>query len=424
MWRSKLYADVLIQVPNPAAASRSSQKVVKPPPSSFRQTPVIRRATSFSSVKQNVEPTRSGSSLSFNVDLDRDLGFEVDEETGLMTFSAHRFMLCSRSPYFAQVLLNAGEFQPHTASATFQSRAAGSTPTELGGRIMGMPVISLNSPPFTPQAIHFILGYIYSGSLGKFSNKQLDMSTALLVRKGATYLEMEALEKEVEGRLIWEFAHGIAWEERMDDSSSASWGQKIRACRCRKCLKRIPRLLRFATSPDVSSTGLKALTMDYVVRGWSECLGKDTALLPEDVRDEVTDQILNKVTPLTIIDTVRDLLVARKRLESEGKPGEEWFDEMEDILDMIAEKAVQVMTTDLDKVFASKDALKLIAHPMMEFEVLETVMNLLLQGTGRVEYCRQAPVVYQVSHSNSPFAKSLLIAPVALTCNRCLLSLC
>jgi hypothetical protein len=392
MWRSKLYADVLIQVPNPAAASQSSQKVVKPPPSSFRQTPVIRRATSFSSVKQNAEPARSGSSLSFNVDLDRDLGFEVDEETGLMTFSAHRFMLCSRSPYFAQVLLNAGEFQPHTASATLQSRAAGPMPNELGGRLMGMPIISLSSPPFTPQAMHFILGYIYSGSLGKFSNKQLDMSTALLVRKGATYLEMEALEKEVEGRLIWEFAHGIAW-----DSSSASWGQKVRACRCRKCLKRIPRLLRFATSPDVYSTGLKALTMDYVVRGWSECLGKDIAMLQEDVRDDVTDQILNRISPQTIIDTIRGLLIARKRLESEGKSGQDWFDEMEDILDMIAEKTVQVMTSDLDKVFASKDALKLVAHPMMEYEVLETVMNLLIQGTGRVEYCRQAPLVYQVS---------------------------
>lgn len=394
MWRSKLYADVLIQIPNPASSSSRTpnQKGIKPPPSSFRQTPVIRRATSFSSIKQPTEGgARPGSSLSFNLDLDKDLGFEVDEETGGMTFSAHRFMLCSRSPYFAQVLLNAGEFQPHLASAAFNSKTGAGSAGQA--RQAGMPVIALSSPPFTPQAMHFILGYIYSGSLGKFSNKQLDMATALLVRKGAAYLEMEALEKEVEGRLIWEFAHGVAWDDRIDGS-----GATIRKCRCRKCVKRVPRLLRFATSPDVGSKELEAITKEYVVSGWSECLGKDVALLDERARDGVIDDIVARIHFGSVVTGVRGLLIARRRLEQEGKPGEEWYDDIEDVLDIIAERLVEVMTDDLGKVLRSTEMMDLVVKPMVDFEVLEALLNLLVQGVGRVEYCRHAPIVHQVSH--------------------------
>jgi hypothetical protein len=401
MWRSKLYADVLIQIPNPTSSSSSSttaRKGAKPPPSSFRQTPVIRRATSFSSVKQPTEGgVRPGSSLSFNLDLDKDLGFEVDEYTGGMTFSAHRFMLCSRSPYFAQVLLNAGEFQPHLASAAFHSKAG-----SIGqARQAGMPVIALSSPPFTPQAMHFILGYIYSGSLGRFSNKQLDLATALLVRKGAAYLEMEALEKEVEGRLIWEFAHGVAWDDRIDESIVGGRGAKVRSCRCRKCVKRVPRLLRFATSPDVASKQLESLTKEYVVRGWSECLGKDVAMLDERIRDEVVDAIIDRITFQSVVTSVRGLLVARRRLEQDGKPGDEWFDDIEDVLDIIAERIVEVMTGDFGKVLLAKEMVDLVEKPLVDFEVLEALLNLLVQGVGRVEYCRHAPSVYEVRNVTS-----------------------
>jgi hypothetical protein len=264
-----------------------------------------------------------------------------------------------------------------------------------------MPVIALSSPPFTPQAMHFILGYIYSGSLGRFSNKQLDLATALLVRKGAAYLEMEALEKEVEGRLIWEFAHGVAWDDRIDESIVGGRGAKVRSCRCRKCVKRVPRLLRFATSPDVASKQLESLTKEYVVRGWSECLGKDVAMLDERIRDEVVDAIIDRITFQSVVTSVSGLLVARRRLEQDGKPGDEWFDDIEDVLDIIAERIVEVMTSDFGKVLLAKEMVDLVEKPLVDFEVLEALLNLLVQGVGRVEYCRHAPSVYEVRNVTS-----------------------
>lgn len=408
MWRSKLYADVRIKIANPSPPpdAQAAAKAAKVPPSSFRQTPVIRRATSFSSVKDtsanNGSSNRPGSALSLNLDMDQDLGFDLDEETGEITFSAHRFMLCSRSPYFAQVLLNAGQFQPHASSA--HRLSAPSTQS-----LALIPAIALPTPPFTPQATHFVLGYIYSGTLSKFSNKQLDMPTALLVRKCATYLEMDALEKEVEARLVWEFSHGIAWDDRTEGASTGgaggimtrgkmpiNMGCKARACRCRKCVKRIPRLLRFATSPDVNSGPLIHLSKEYVIRGWSECLGKDIALLEDHVRDQVIDEIMEQVAPTNIVSTVQGLLTCRQRLEKEGKATDEWVDEVEDILDMIAERAVQVMANHPRDVLACDEIKHVVGSMMGQVEVLEAVLGLLIEGVGRVNYCKSAPRVYEV----------------------------
>jgi hypothetical protein len=236
------------------------------------------------------------------------------------------------------------------------------------------------------------------------------MTTALLVRKGAAYLEMEALEKEVEGRLIWEFAHGVAWDDRMDASTTAGGrGAKVRACRCRKCVKRVPRLLRFATSPDVASKDLERLTKEYVVRGWSECLGKDVAMLDERIRDEVVDAIIDRITFRSVVTSVRGLLVARRRLEQDGKPGDEWFDDIEDVLDIIAERIVEVMTGDFRKVLLAKEMVDLVEKPLVDFEVLEALLNLLVQGVGRVEYCRHAPSVYEVRNMTSRKSKRDLI---------------
>jgi hypothetical protein len=422
MWRSKLYADVIIQVPNPSPSPRSNGdnlKTNRPPPSSFRQTPIIRRATSFSSAKEaQNNNNRAASSLGFNLELDKDLGFEVDEETGAITFSAHRFMLCSRSPYFAQVLLNAGEFQPHTASVSFSQRMNSSNSASMSTTSLNnmsknhanIPVISLHSPPFTPQAVHFILGYIYSGSLSSFSNKQLDLTTAFLVRKGATYLEMDALEKEVDGRLVWEFGHGVAWDNRVDSADGKAY--KVRECRCRKCVKRVPKLLRFALYPDVNAEDLAALCKEYVVRGWGECLSKDIALLDEEVLDQLVDEIVTRAGVQTVVPYTKALVNSRRRIQSEGKPGDEWVETMEDVLDEIAERIVQVTLQGISDVLGSEQLLALLEVSSTDFDVLEGLMNLLVEGLQRIEYCKYAPQVYQVGVSEITAFFRAVVDPV------------
>lgn len=66
---------------------------------------------------------------------------QVDEgsDESSAVFSSHKFILASRSPYFAQLLLNRGGFR---AGASDKGQ------------------IELPSPPFTPASLHFCLGFM------------------------------------------------------------------------------------------------------------------------------------------------------------------------------------------------------------------------------------------------------------------------
>lgn len=61
-------------------------------------------------------------------------------------FSTHKFILATRSPYFAQILLNPGGFKMNDTDE-----------------------IELPSPPFTPASLHFCLGYMYAIALARWS---------------------------------------------------------------------------------------------------------------------------------------------------------------------------------------------------------------------------------------------------------------
>ena len=97
MWRSKLYSDVKIVLPLSGTRGTGDQ-------------PVLDTVSD--------DPSESATTASF---------------------SAHKFILASRSPYFAQLLLNPGGFK---------------------SRDRDKPEIDLPSPPFTPASLHFCLGYM------------------------------------------------------------------------------------------------------------------------------------------------------------------------------------------------------------------------------------------------------------------------
>lgn len=322
-----------------------------------------------------------------------------------MVFSAHRCLLSSRSPYFAQVLLNLGEFQPHAAGAGNDLRRVTSTTSTVGKQ--NIPDISLPTPPFTAQAVHFILGYIYFGSLGRFSSKVLDMPTALLVRKCATYLEMEALEREVEGRLIWEFCHGIAWDDRVNRHEGrekagvrVGGGNRVRGCRCRKCVKRIPRLLRFASSPDVQAMEMLALSREYVIRGWGDCLGKDMGLLDEELFEEIIQDIIGRIAPASVFERIKAVDAARLRLQVEGKEGEEWFEVVEDAVERIDQRLRAVCIEQAEAVVRSQEMEKVLDEvDLTGYEALMGLCEVWKEATVRIELCRLAPRVLQVSLS-------------------------
>lgn len=98
MWRASLYADVKLVLP---LSSSSGPQVRAPAASSSITLPLDHKDSA--------------------------------------TFSTHRFILVSRSPYFATLLLNTHGFD---------------------GGYRDRNEIELPMPPFTPASLHFCLGYM------------------------------------------------------------------------------------------------------------------------------------------------------------------------------------------------------------------------------------------------------------------------
>ncbi|KAK7061135.1 Sulfite reductase [NADPH] subunit beta [Paramarasmius palmivorus] len=105
-----------------------------------------------------------------------------EHEPSTAVFSTHKFILLSRSTYFANLLLK--------------------DPTAT--------TITLPSPPYTPASLHFTLGFLYTGTLS-FSHRTYDLTTALniLLISLPLHLNLPTLQSETRARIIMEMCHGL-----------------------------------------------------------------------------------------------------------------------------------------------------------------------------------------------------------------------
>lgn len=142
MWRSKLFADVSIQLVDAMGDT----------------------------VSAGDEHNKNSNNIHNEDDYDSDSG-TIHEET---FFSAHRAILASRCPYFHTICLS-----PYSDAES--------------------TLFTLPSPPFTPASIHFTLAYIYTGSLNL--NRTFDLTVAMHLWQSATYLSMDLLLDEVVSRI-------------------------------------------------------------------------------------------------------------------------------------------------------------------------------------------------------------------------------
>ena len=98
----------------------------------------------------------------------------IEEETA-PAFYSHRFILATRAPYFYDQLITYG----------LKNLPPPGEPAKL----------RLPSPPFTAPALHFTLGFLYTGTLA-FSNRTYDLDTAFAIMSSANYLQIQPLYGE------------------------------------------------------------------------------------------------------------------------------------------------------------------------------------------------------------------------------------
>ncbi|RXK42234.1 hypothetical protein M231_00592 [Tremella mesenterica] len=312
MWRSKLYADVRIHLsPDPISMSDGS-----------------------------------------------DSDSSVDSLSSTAIFTSHRFILASRSPYFASVLLNPSSFRPSTAD------------------------IHLPTPPFTPAALHFCLGYMYAGHLD-FSNRSFDLGTAFQIHRAAAYLQLDTLINEIESRIAWDFCHGLDWEK----------------CHCRKCAARVARVWRFASAPEVAAIRLASRTRAYLIRGWGETWGREVGLLDKSDREAFVRDVTRTINPSNVVSAFKAVLSIRHRIESgirmRGREASAWVDPLETMIDQVETHVRNVLINQFSVLAEGDELWDLVSGKDFSTDLLELIMREIVAGVGTSQGCVEGPRVYQ-----------------------------
>ena len=283
-----------------------------------------------------------------------------DSLSSTAIFPSHRFILASRSPYFASVLLNPSSFRPSTA------------------------IIHLPTPPFTPAALHFCLGYLYAGHLD-FSNRTFDLLTAFQIHRAAAYLQIDSLVQEVEARIVHDFCHGLEWK----------------SCHCPRCPSRVASVWRFAIASDVAAAVMQTRARQYLIKGWGESWGREVGSAEKEDRESLALDVIRTVVPATVISAFRSIGRVRARIESgirtKGRDASVWVDGLEEMIEKV-ETHVRVMLIDAFAAIAEGAELwDLVSGKGFSEDLLETVLKEVVDGVGRARSCVEGPRIYQVS---------------------------
>lgn len=317
MWRSRLYSDVQVVL-----GEGDEQAAV------------------------GTIPDGNASVLSFPIG-EPDYADADEEETAC--FSAHRMILASRSPYFAALLL---------------SPYADQTSTTL----------RLPSPPFTPAALHFALGFLYTGTLF-FSNRTFDLATAFQLWRAGAYLQVETLQNLVASLIANDFCHGFrCWPP------------------CKTCVKRVPRTLAFACAPDVVDAYLKTLAID-AVSGLSFGIywSKDVGNLDQTTRASIVSNIKSRIDqhPGHIVSALRQLSIVGTRIDMERSS--RWVDSLRLMCESVESHIAAKLGADLEVLIKTEEWMELVEGVGFNNDVLERALIILVDGLNE----RRAASIYQ-----------------------------
>lgn len=206
--------------------------------------------------------------------------------------------------------------------------------------------------------------------------------------KSAMFLEIDTLVKELEALIREDLCHGMAYQ-------ITRRGKRVGGCACKKCSKRIPKVLRFAVAPEVQARRLKEDAMLYLVQGgWTECWNKDLANLDEDVQDDLVNRISQQVSAQQIPALYRKVSDAQKQIAMEKG---EWVDVLHEMLETIRLSIRQTLLQDFREVAKVPDFISLLTDEGMERSLRDIILQDLADTVNKADFCQFAPGIYQVS---------------------------
>ncbi|KAE8540338.1 hypothetical protein D1P53_003283 [Cryptococcus gattii VGV] len=268
------------------------------------------------------------------------LNATADLSKQTMIFPSHKFILACRSRYFSSFFKQ----RPHPQ----------------------MPIIDIyfSSPPFTPAALHFCLGYIYAGTL-QFSNRTFGLLIALQIHSCARYLQLGELVIEIESRIIHDLCHGLDWDH----------------CHCKKCFNRAVKLWCSLATEQNRPHALWSLATTFIERGWADCWGRDIAANNAEEVEKLTHNVIEGIEPSNVIYTFYSLHRMRMKLESEKRTTPEkalssgWLNCLQQMIDAVQAQACEIIASSIDDIAASDDMRTLMLdQDPVSLEILRIIL--------------------------------------------------
>lgn len=229
----------------------------------------------------------------------------------------------------------------------------------------------------------------YAGTLS-FSNRSYDLQTAFDIHRAATYLQLYTLRTEIEYRITHEMCADLNLSRLVVPS--------------KVCARRVPRVWRFATAPDVGARDLEVRAREWIVVHWGECWGRQVGEGGKRERDGLVRDVLGALTPSLAVAYYRAVRSVRARTESErrtamprGLKASAWS---ENLLGMVLEiegKVKGMWVGRFREVVESDEFTGLLLGTGFERDLLESMLGELTGLVGGLEGCKYAGRVYQVS---------------------------
>lgn len=259
------------------------------------------------------------------------------------TFPAHRALLAARCPYFSDMFLT-----PYS-----DSEAA---------------LFTLPSPPFTPAALHFILAYLYTGSLS--INRTFDLSVAMDIWKSATYLSHDILQEEIQCRMV-DMCHGF------------------RAC-CKTCRNRAVRIYVFTTSPEVNARYLQLQAKNVVLEHFGELWDKEIGNLPYSVQKDLLVDKCSETNARNAAAAMKGIMRTRSRLASDRSAS--WAEHIRSMLIPLEDRIKHFLKTSFAEVATSQSFIDLVEGIGFSNDVLERLLTLLIDSLSE----KNAATTYEI----------------------------
>ncbi|KAM0787477.1 hypothetical protein ACM66B_003553 [Microbotryomycetes sp. NB124-2] len=248
-----------------------------------------------------------------------DSAIRIQDDSQHRLFPAHRALLAVRSAYFESILLD--DFSDSNAT-----------------------VFTLPAPLFNVNSLNATLHFMYSGLL-----PELDLESACLVLRCATFLLMDDLIRAVENVLL----------RHVKPETAGS-------------------IYAVATSLDVCSSQLESASAQILRTKFAQSWPcRAVAQLSSDQQKKLVLAVCAQVSPATVTSCTLSVLQCQRRLQS--SPSSAWRHKIEAMLEAVEDCVCDVLSRQLRAVTTSMQFQNALDGVGFQSDVVEAVLALVLR---------------------------------------------